>query len=580
MTTVSKLNAFAVILIASSVFAAPPEDLLNARAEVVESWKDMRFGMFLCWGPVSLTGREIGWSRGAPAWGLRSGLRGGRGPTPADVYDNLYKKWTPDKFDAENWVKLAKDTGMKYMIFLVKHHDGFSLYDTKLSDFKSTGPESAWKVDVMKHVADACHKHGLKLIIYYSQPDWHHPDYLGEDHDRYIKYLHGQIRELLTGYGKIDGLWFDNLRGVNPDTVKLWHAKELFTMARSIQPNLIINNRCGLSGDYDTPEQSIGGFEFDRPWESCVTLGTQWSWKPDDTIKSLKESINILVTCAGRGGNLALNTNPMPNGRIEARQARRFREIGRWLNKYGEAIYGTRGGPYVMKAWGTQFGHTNRSSSPARRPWGVTTWKGKSLYVHVLNWNRDVIELPPIGRRLVSYRSLTGPAATVVQTDEGLTISVPAEHRDPLDTIIELKFDRSLAGIDRVFGGKRSLAFGCKATASGVWPDPKLDAALAFDGDPGTRWGGAPNSKDGWLAVDLAEPKTFSRVSISEYDTRIQKFELQEKKDGQWRTFYKGTTAGLDFNAKFDPVTTQHVRLNILTATDVPTIWEVQFFAE
>ncbi|NIP25398.1 MAG: hypothetical protein GWN67_07675 [Phycisphaerae bacterium] len=556
------------------------DDLLKARPEVVEFWKDMRFGMFLCWGPVSLTGKEIGWSRGAPQWGRRPGVRGGRGKTDARIYDSLYKKWVPDKFDAEHWVKLAKEAGMKYMIFLVKHHDGFCLYDTKLTDYKSTGPESAWKVDVMKHVADACHKHNIKLMIYYSQPDWHHPDYLGENHDRYIKYLHGQIRELLTGYGKIDGLWFDNLRPVHPNTAKLWNAEKLFKMARSIQPNLIINNRCGLPGDFDTPEQSIRGFEFDRPWESCVTLGTQWSWKPDDSIKSLKECIDILVTCAGRGGNLALNTNPMPDGRIEARQALRFRQIGRWMSKYGESIYGTRGGPYVMKTWGTRFKDTNRSSDPSRRPWGVTTRKGKSLYVHVLNWSREVIDLPAIDFKLISYRTLTGGKAKVAQADEVLTISVVAEHRDPLDTIIELKFDRSLDGIAPIFAGKRSLAFGCKAKASGIWPKPKFDAALAFDGDTGTRWGGAPNSKAGWLMVDLTKPKTFSRVWISEAYDRIQKFELQEQKNGKWRTFYTGTTIGQDFNAEFEPVTTRYVRLNILAATDVPTIWEVQLFTE
>ena len=577
---VTKLTITAVLLIASSLWAAREDDFLKARPEVVESWQDMRFGMFLCWGPVSLTGREIGWSRGAPTWGLRAGMRGGKGPTPAEVYDNLYKKWRPEKFDAESWVELAKEAGMRYMIFLVKHHDGFCLYDTQLTDYKSTGPQSAWKVDVMKHVSDACHKHGLKLMVYYSQPDWHHPDYLGEHHDRYIESLHGQVRELLTGYGRIDGLWFDNLRAVHPDTVTLWHAKGLFKMARSIEPDLIINNRCGLPADYDTPEQSIGRFEFDRPWESCVTLGTQWSWKPDDTIKPLKECIDILVTCAGRGGNLALNTNPMPDGRIEPRQAGRFQEIGRWLSEYGESIYGTRGGPYVMSAWGTRFGHTNRSSTSARRPWGVTTWKGTRLYVHVLNWDRDSIELPSIERTLESYRSLTGPVATVVQTDEGLTISVPPEYRDPLDTIVELEFDRSLAGIGSIPAGRRSLAFGCKATASGVWPDPKLDAALAFDGDPETRWGGMPNSRGGWLAVDLAEPKTFGRVWISEAYNRIQKFELQAEEKGEWRTFCSGTTIGQDFNAQFDPVTAQHVRLNILLSSDVPTIWEVQLFAE
>jgi len=323
--------------------AEPPVEepaWLKAKPEAVSSWQDDKFGMFLCWGPVTLTGLEIGWSRGAPRGG-EFRVREGQGPTPVEIYDNLYKKWKPDKFDAREWVQVAKDAGQKYMIFLVKHHDGFCLYDSKLTDYKSTGTEAAWKHDVMADVAEACHEAGLKLIIYYSQPDWHHPDYRTKNHHRYIEYLHGQIRELLTNYGRIDGLWFD--LGGKPED---WDSVELFRMARQLQPDLIINNRCGLPGDFDTPEQRLGKFQLDRPWETCMTLGTQWSWKPDDEIKSLKQCIDTLVTCAGRSGNLALNTNPMPNGQIEPRQAERFREIGAWLSQYGESIYGTRGGPF------------------------------------------------------------------------------------------------------------------------------------------------------------------------------------------------------------------------------------------
>ena len=230
--------------------AQPPANLLSAKPEVVEAWKDMRYGMFLCWGPVSLTGKEIGWSRGAPAWGRRPGVRGGKGPTPAAVYDDLYKKWKPDKFDAEHWVQVAKEGGMKYLIFLVKHHDGFCLYDTKLTEYKSTGPESAWQVDVMKHVADACHKHDLKLMIYYSQPDWHHPDYLGEHHERYIEYLHGQIRELLTNYGPLAGIWFDPIMGfyARPD---LFPIDETYALVRSLQPQVLISFKQGASGTED-----------------------------------------------------------------------------------------------------------------------------------------------------------------------------------------------------------------------------------------------------------------------------------------------------------------------------------------
>jgi len=378
-------------------------------------WRQMRFGMFVCWGPVTLTGREIGWSRG----GKRSGTGGTEGPTPVEVYDNLYKKWKPDKFDAREWVRVAREAGMNYMIFLVKHHDGYCLYDTKLTEYKSTSSQAAWRHDVMADIATACREAGLKLFIYYSQPDWHHPDYRTENHPRYIRYLHGQIRELLTNYGRIDGLWFDGLGGKAED----WDAENLFRMARRIQPHLIINNRCGLPGDFDTPEQRIGRFQTDRPWESCITLGTQWSWKPDDKIKSLKECIDILVRCAGGDGNLALNTNPMPDGRIEPRQVVRFREIGQWLRQYGQSIYGTRGGPFKPGGW------------------GASTHTGHTIYVHVLVWPGDALELPPIPRKIVAGKLLTGGRVDVRQDEKAITLFVSPRDRRELDTIVELELD-------------------------------------------------------------------------------------------------------------------------------------------
>ncbi len=550
-----------VLALSASAFAAPT-DHLRATDEAMQQWQDARFGMFLCWGPVSLTGLEIGWSRGAPEGGLRPGVMGGTGPTPYDVYDGLYKKWKPDKFDAREWVKIAKDTGMKYMIFLVKHHDGFSLYDTQLSDYKSTGPDSAWKVDVMKDVADACHEAGLKLIVYYSPPDWHHPDYLGDNHDRYIKYLHGQIRELLTNYGRIDGLWFDNLRGIgdNPEAAKLWRAEELFEMARSIQPHLIINNRCGLPGDYETPEQFINGFNRDRPWETCMTLGTQWSWKPDDNVKTLKHFLDVLVTCAGGDGNLAMNTNPMPNGEIEPRQAARFREIGQWMKQYGESIYGTRGGPFYGKA-------------------GIAaTCKGNKIYVHVLKWEDDIISLPPLDKKILKSSVLTGGAATVKQSDDGIEIA--AEKHDPLDTIIVLELDGSALDIAPALWRSGSLAAGKNAAASEFFlNDPTYSPDKAFDDSPATRWGCNLGTHACWLAVDLGEPKTFDRAMISEPYGRVQRFELQAQKNGQWQTFHTGTTIGQSLEVRFDAVTAQHVRLNMPETTEGPSIWEFRLFA-
>jgi alpha-L-fucosidase len=533
-------------------------DMLSAKPEVVSAWQDMRFGMFVCWGPVALTGQEIGWSRSAPR-GHGFLRREGQGPTPVDVYDNLYKQWKPDQFDARQWVRIAQQAGQKYMIFLVKHHDGFCLYDSKLTDYKTTGPESAWKHDVMADMARACQEAGLKLIIYYSQPDWHHPDYGTENHSRYIEYLHGQIRELLTDYGRIDGFWFD--LGGKPEH---WDSVNLFRMMRTLQPELIINNRCGLPGDFDTPEQRLGSFQLDRPWETCMTLGTQWSWKPDDEIKSLKRCIDVLVTGAGRNGNLALNTNPMPDGRIEPRQAERFREIGQWMTQYGESIYGTRGGPFL----GLDC---------------LSTRKDNRIYVHVLKWHTERLRLPGIPRRIVSSKLLTGGTATVRQTEEQIEIDVPAEQRQPLDTIIALELDGSAAELKPVPVPVASLTFGKKVTASSVYPEPvgaTYRPEFAVDGDPDGGWTFAKDLKSAWLEVDLGQTHTFNKAEIHERYDRVRAFRIQAKQGDHWVTVHEGTRIGEELSITFPAVTAQFVRLEVLDTTINPLIAEFHVFAE
>jgi alpha-L-fucosidase len=531
-------------------------DMLNAKPEVVSAWQDMRFGMFVCWGPVSLTGLEIGWSRGAPR-GHGFLQREGQGATPREVYDSLYKKWKPDRFDARQWVRVAQEAGQKYMIFLVKHHDGFSLYDSKLTDYKTTGLQSAWKHDVMADVARACQEAGLKLIVYYSQPDWYHPDYGTDNHRRYIEFFHGQIRELLTNYGRIDGFWFD--LGGKPEH---WDSGKLFRMMRTLQPWLIINNRCGLPGDFDTPEQRLGSFQLERPWETCMTLGTQWSWKPNDEIKSLKRCIDVLVTCAGRNGNLALNTNPMPDGQIEPRQVERFREIGRWLKQYGESIYGTRGGPF----WGLDC---------------VSTRKDNRVYVHVLKWHTDRLRLPTASSKVVSSKLLTGGMASVRQNAEQIEIDVPRQHRNELDTIVLLELDGPASGLKPALVPTASLTFGKKVTASSVYPDPvgrSYRPEYAIDGDPEGGWTFDRTLKSAWLEIDLGRPLTFSRAEIHEKFDRVRAFRIQVKRGEEWVTISQGPRIGEGFSATFPPVTAQLVRLEVLDTTINPLIAEFHLF--
>jgi len=432
----------------------------------------------------------------------------------------------------------------------------------------------------MKEIADACRESGMKLVVYYSQPDWHHPDFCGDHHERYIAYLHGQIRELLTNYGRIDGLWFDGLGG----SAEQWDAENLFKMARSIQPHLIINNRCGLPADYDTPEQNVGKFQDTRPWESCITLGTQWSWKPDDKLKPYTDAVRMLVVCATGDGNLALNTNPMPDGRIEPRQIESFRQIGAWLRKHGESIYGTRGGPFVapdsgghhMKARGDKF------ALPGGGWWGGSTHKGNAIYLHILRWPADTIVLPPIKPRIVKHSLLTGGEGSVKQTDAGIEISVPSAQRDTLDTIVKLELDgpaKDIPVIKPKNTALPSLTTGKKADASNWFQKSQTYSPdKAVDGDPDTRWGCDYGTHSCWLEVDLGEPKTFDRAVISEPYGRVKEFELQVKQGDEWKTFHRGKTIGEDCAITFPPVTGQRVRLNLLKTTDGPSIWEFQLF--
>jgi len=288
----------------------------------------------------------------------------------------------------------------------------------------------------------------------------------------------------------------------------------------------------------------------------------------------------MLILCAVGDGNLALNTNPMPDGRIEPRQVTSFRKIGKWMKKYGESIYGTRGGPFIPPDRDARRFNSARDGFklPTGRWWGGATHKGKTVYLHILRWPGDSITLPPIGRKIISHAVLTGGKATVEQTDSAITVSVAPKDRDDLDTIVKLQLDGPAAGVKPGRLPSSSLAFGKKASASGVWPNPRLDAALAFDDDMTTRWGGAQDSKSGWLAVDLGAEKTFGSVFISEAYDRVRKFELQVKSGDSWRTFFKGTKIGEKFLATFAPVTARHVRLNIIEANHVPTICEVRLF--
>ena len=428
----------------ASALAQQPHDPQDPGAPkaAIERWKDMRFGMFIHWGPVSLVGTEIGWSRA----GERRGRKDARpGTIPVEVYDNLYKKFNPVKFNADAWVKLAKDSGMKYMVFTSKHHDGFCNFDSKLTNYKITSPECPYGKDIVKQLADACHRGGIDWGIYYSQPDWRHPDYRNgeEAHKRYIEYLHGQVHELLTNYGKA-GMWFyDGLGSRAAD----WDAPRLIRMMRQLQPDIVINNRAGLPCDYDTPEQRIGFSQFNRPWETCATVGRQWAYKPDDQLRSIEECLRGLVCCAIGDGNLLFNVGPRPDGLIEESHAGRLRDMGEFLKQYGESIYATRGGPFIAPDENKRPPKVRGFALAEGRWWGGSTHKGNAAYLHILRWPSETITLPAIPRRIVHHSVLTGGSAAIKQAESGIEVSVPAAQRHAVDTIVKLELDGPASSI-------------------------------------------------------------------------------------------------------------------------------------
>ncbi|HON92351.1 MAG TPA: alpha-L-fucosidase [Sedimentisphaerales bacterium] len=544
-------------------------DSLRTSDADIQAWRDLKFGLFVHWGPVSLKGTEIGWSRGAQV--------------PIEEYDQLYKQFNPTQFDAEVWVKTAKEAGMKYLVITSKHHDGFCLWPSRYTDYHIGN--TPFGRDILRELSDACRKHGVQFCTYHSICDWWHPDYpLGSpggrtekpnpNMPRYVEYLKNQTREIIENYGPLGIMWFDG-EWEKPWTIE--YGNDLYRYLKGIQPNLIINNRvskgrAGMAGtttqshlnagDYDTPEQRIGSFQKDRPWETCMTICQQWAWKPNDRMKSLKECIQTLVRVVGGDGNLLFNVGPMPDGRIEPRQVERLREMGQWLANYGQSIYGTRGGPYKTTA---------RLAS---------TYNGNTVYVHILEWTGDTITLPALPKKVMDASLLTGGSVSVRQTQDAIEITVPRQSRQEIDTVVKLTLDGPAGEIEPIAMLTPSLTTGTKATASNVFQNsPEHSAAKAVDGDPDTRWATDYGVKQAWLEVDLGRLATFNRVAIHEAYDRVRRFELQYKDRDGWKTFFWGTRIGEEYLQTFEPVTAQVIRLNILEADEGPTIFEFQLLA-
>ena len=399
-------------------------------AEVEQRLKwfnEARFGMFIHWGLYSIPGRGE-WVMYVERISKKE-------------YARLAKKFRPKKFNADEWVSLAKEAGMKYMVLTTRHHDGFCLFDSKVSDFTSV--KTAAKRDFVKEYVEACRRQGMRIGFYYSLLDWRFPgwhegsDKNPESFEMMVRQAHEQVKELMTNYGKIDILWYDG--GWIPsidgkEIAKYWRAEELNAMVRKIQPEIIINNRSGLDEDTDTPEQHVTASAAGRCWESCMTIGDSCGWgyiKNNPNLKSTTQLIQYLVTAATGEGNYLLNVGPKPDGTIQKEFVKRLKEIGEWMKKNGESIYGSERVPPEFGIWGAGM-------------CGMVTAKGNKAYLHVFRWPGKELTVAGIKNKVLSAQILaTGEKAKVEQTENGRVFikGLPNNLPDKHNTVIVLELD-------------------------------------------------------------------------------------------------------------------------------------------
>lgn len=445
-------------------------------------WEDARFGMFIHWGLYAI---PAGVWEGEPVPGVGEWIMH-HGRIRPEEYEPLKERFNPVEFDADEWVGLMKRAGCRYFVITTKHHDGFALFRSDAGDYDiaATPFGAGDERDIMRELADAARRHGIRIGWYHSIMDWHHPDYLprrawddrpagSADYGRFKAYLHAQVREILSNYGPIDILWFD---GEWEDTWTHADGVELYDLCRSISPGTIINNRvdkgrqgmmgmtAGLEGDFyrgdfGTPEQEIPatGFPPGVHWESCMTMNDSWGFKHDDTNwKPATTLVRNLIDTASKGGNYLLNVGPDADGRIPTASVERLRAMGDWLSVNGEAVYGTEAGVFDRLAWGR--------STTRPMPDGNTT-----IYLHVFDWPESGrLFVPGLENRVLSVRGLHRDRMIRVAGAEksplGVAVLLNGPAWDPHASVIELVVE----GEPVIDADKADLATRVRADAAGV----------------------------------------------------------------------------------------------------------------
>jgi alpha-L-fucosidase len=398
-----------------------------------EWFQQAKFGLFIHWGVYSVLGDG--------EWVMNNQQ------IPAKTYEKIPAFFNPTEFDPKAWVEMAKDAGMKYITITSKHHDGFAMWDSKVSDYNIV-KKTPYGKDVLKMLADECRKEGIKLFFYHSQLDWHHPEYFprgntGRDYtgrpesgdmNKYLDYMDAQLTELLTGYGDVAGIWFDGMWDKKDAD---WRLEKTYKLIHQLQPAALVGSNHHMPPyegedfqmfEKDLPGHNTTGFSPEQkigtlPKETCETINNSWGFHlKDNQHKSKKDLIQYLVKAAGYDANFLLNVGPMPNGKIQPEHVEALKQVGEWLRTNGETIYGTRGGPLTA------------------RDWGVTTQKDNKVYVHILKWFDDSIIIPGWGKKIKTAKLFPDKSnVKFIDNEFGITLSIPKNKLNEIDTIVELE---------------------------------------------------------------------------------------------------------------------------------------------
>ncbi len=431
--------------------------IIQARSERTKWFLDARFGMFIHWGLYSIPARGE-WIRSVEK-------------ISKEEYQCFFDEFNPTDYKPAEWAKAAKEAGMKYAVLTAKHHDGFCLFDSKLTDYKATNTKAGR--DLVKEFVEAFRAEGLKVGLYYSLLDWHHEDYpafadrihpmrdneafKGKQHhfENYVSYLHGQVKELCTNYGKIDIMWYDF--SYDEYLGEKWKATELVDMVRTLQPGIILDNRLEASGehsgtiktgspsvysgDFASPEQIIphSGVTDEAgnsiPWEACITMNNNWGYCSSDKLfKSSKQIIRKLVECVSKNGNMLLNVGPDAKGMIPDASIEILKQIGQWMKKNGKSIYGCGAAQY------------------AKPDWGYYTNSGKYLYAHVFDGSIGALVLAGLNDKIKNARLLSDCSEIKIikpwnvsefPNDAFINFGPEGSHTYPVpddtDTVVELE---------------------------------------------------------------------------------------------------------------------------------------------